>query len=32
MTQADARAELTRCSGSQFDPDVLLAFLSSIDA
>ncbi len=32
MSQADARAELTRCSGTQFDPDVLLAFLSSIDA
>ena len=32
MSKADARAELTRCSGSQFDPDVLLAFLRSIDA
>jgi HD-GYP domain-containing protein (c-di-GMP phosphodiesterase class II) len=32
MSQSDARAELTRCSGSQFDPDVVLAFLSSIDA
>jgi len=32
MSHADARAELTRCSGSQFDPDVVLAFLSSIDA
>jgi HD-GYP domain-containing protein (c-di-GMP phosphodiesterase class II) len=32
MSRERARAELTRCSGSQFDPDVLVAFLSSIDA
>jgi HD-GYP domain-containing protein (c-di-GMP phosphodiesterase class II) len=32
MSEADARAELIRCAGSQFDPDVVLAFLSSIDA
>jgi putative nucleotidyltransferase with HDIG domain len=32
MSSAHARAELTRCSGSQFDPDVVLAFLSSIEA
>jgi putative nucleotidyltransferase with HDIG domain len=32
MGRAEARAELSRCSGSQFDPDVVLAFLSSIDA
>jgi HD-GYP domain-containing protein (c-di-GMP phosphodiesterase class II) len=27
-----ARAELVRCSGSQFDPDVVEAFLSAIDS
>jgi len=32
MSKDDARAELTRCSGSQFDPVVVRAFLSSIDA
>ena len=27
-----ARAELVRCSGTQFDPDVVRAFLAAIDA
>ncbi len=27
MTEADARAEIQRCSGTQFDPDVAEAFL-----
>jgi HD domain len=29
MSDADARAELLRCSGSQFDPHVVAAFLAS---
>jgi HD-GYP domain-containing protein (c-di-GMP phosphodiesterase class II) len=32
MSEPDACAELQRCSGSQFDPEVVRAFLSSIDA
>jgi HD-GYP domain-containing protein (c-di-GMP phosphodiesterase class II) len=32
MSHERARAELARCSGSQFDPDVMVAFLKSIDA
>ena len=32
LPRADALAELTRCSGSQFDPEAVLAFLSSIEA
>jgi HD-GYP domain-containing protein (c-di-GMP phosphodiesterase class II) len=27
---ADARAELLRCSGTQFDPDVVAAFLGAL--
>ncbi len=31
LAPAQARAELERCSGSQFDPQVVAAFLSTID-
>ena len=32
MPPADARAELRRCAGSQFDPDVVTAFVAALDA
>jgi len=32
LAETVARDELIRCSGSQFDPEVVLAFLSSIEA
>jgi diguanylate cyclase (GGDEF)-like protein len=32
MAPADARAELERCAGGQFDPDVVRAFLEALDA
>jgi len=32
MPVADARAELRRCSGSQFDPQVVSAFLNTLEA
>jgi HD-GYP domain-containing protein (c-di-GMP phosphodiesterase class II) len=32
VTRAEAVAELERCAGSQFDPDVVHAFLAEIDA
>jgi HD-GYP domain-containing protein (c-di-GMP phosphodiesterase class II) len=32
LSIADARGELARGAGSQFDPDVVLAFVSTIDA
>jgi diguanylate cyclase (GGDEF)-like protein len=32
MPITDARAELLRCSGTQFDPDVVSAFLDALDA
>jgi HD-GYP domain-containing protein (c-di-GMP phosphodiesterase class II) len=32
MATADARAELERCAGGQFDPDVVRAFLGALDA
>ncbi len=31
MAPADARAELERCAGGQFDPDVVRAFLGALD-
>ncbi len=31
MTETDARAELTRCAGSQFDPRVVDALLAELD-
>ncbi|HUE28594.1 MAG TPA: HD-GYP domain-containing protein, partial [Solirubrobacteraceae bacterium] len=31
MSADEARAELLRCSGSQFDPEVVRAFLSALD-
>ncbi len=32
MTEADARAELRRCAGTQFDPEIVEAFLGAITA
>jgi HD-GYP domain-containing protein (c-di-GMP phosphodiesterase class II) len=32
MSPDAAREELERCAGTQFDPDVLAAFLRAIDA
>ncbi len=32
MSPDEARAELLRCSGSQFDPEVVEAFLSTLDS
>lgn len=32
LSPADALSELTRCAGSQFDPDVVGAFVKSIEA
>ncbi|HEV2471696.1 MAG TPA: hypothetical protein VGS41_03460, partial [Chthonomonadales bacterium] len=31
MTVKQARAELLRCSGTQFDPNIVEAFLSALD-
>ena len=31
MPAAEARAELLRCAGTQFDPDVVQAFLSTLE-
>ncbi len=32
IAPAEARAELTRCAGSQFDPGVVDAFLTSLES
>jgi HD-GYP domain-containing protein (c-di-GMP phosphodiesterase class II) len=32
MPEEDARAELLRCAGTQFDPEVVEAFLQAISA
>jgi HD-GYP domain-containing protein (c-di-GMP phosphodiesterase class II) len=32
MDEASARAELRRCAGTQFDPDVVEAFLAALRA
>jgi HD-GYP domain-containing protein (c-di-GMP phosphodiesterase class II) len=32
IAPAEARAELTRCAGTQFDPAVVDAFLNSLEA
>jgi HD-GYP domain-containing protein (c-di-GMP phosphodiesterase class II) len=31
MSESDARAELRRCAGSQFDPRVITALLAELD-